>query len=197
MTNNQSFTALKIFTGLYLLLGGAFFVQNLDFEFIAYVVVLLGIFSGVLWLQKSAHFPSWLLWLLSFWGLLHILGGSIPTTDGVLFAYRIYPLLDLGGEFYILKYDQVVHAYLYGVVAVMSYHLIRHKLLSQGQNTLVFLLAVMTSLGVSGLNEIMEFFISLTVQNGVGGYHNTMLDMCFNLAGALLATWAYVKLKRN
>ncbi|OGG42093.1 hypothetical protein A2837_00070 [Candidatus Kaiserbacteria bacterium RIFCSPHIGHO2_01_FULL_46_22] len=197
MSNNQSLTALKVFTGLYLLLGGVFFVQNLNFEFIAYVAVLLAIFGGVLWIQKSAGFPSWLLWLLSLWGLMHILGGSVPTQDGVLFAYRIYPLLDLGGEFYILKYDQVVHAYLYGVVAVMAYHLIRIKLLPRGQNTFVFLLAVMAALGVSGLNEIMEFFISLTVQNGVGGYHNTMLDMCFNLAGALVATWSYVRMKRE
>ncbi|OGG85851.1 hypothetical protein A2392_00330 [Candidatus Kaiserbacteria bacterium RIFOXYB1_FULL_46_14] len=197
MTRRSSFTALILFSGLYLSLGAIYFIRHLNFEFIAYVLVLIGIFSAVLWIHKRARFPLWLLWLLSFWGLAHVLGGSVPTPDGVLFAYRIYPFLDLGGEFYILKYDQVVHAYLYGVVAVMAYHLIRSKLLPRGQSALVFLFAVMASLGISGLNEIMEFFISLTVKNGVGGYYNTMLDMCFNLAGAVLATWAYVRLKRE
>lgn len=193
----SSFKLLVSFTSLYLLTGAVYFLQSLNFEFIVYVVVLLGIFAGVMMVQSRVNFPTWLLWLLSLWGLMHILGGSVPTSDGVLFAYRIYPFLDLGGEFYILKYDQFVHAYLYGVVAIMTYHLIRSKLLPRGQNTLVFLLAVMASLGVSGMNEIMEFFISLTVQNGVGGYHNTMLDMCFNLAGAAVAVLAYVRLKRD
>lgn len=194
--NTLSFRLLIAFTSLYLLIGAVYFLQSLNFEFIVYVVVLLGIFAGIMSIQSRVHFPTWLLWLLSFWGLMHVLGGSFPTSDGVLFAYRIYPFVDLGGEFYILKYDQFVHLYLYGVVAVMSYHLIRYKLLPKGQNTLVFLLAVMASVGVSGMNEIMEFFISLTVQNGVGGYVNTMLDMCFNFTGAVVATTAYVMFKK-
>lgn len=194
--NNSSFKLLVAFTSLYLSVGTIYFLQSLNFEFIVYVVVLLAIFSSIVAIQSRVSFPTWLLWLLSFWGLMHVLGGSFPTSDGVLFAYRIYPFLDLGGEFYILKYDQVVHAYLYGVVAIMAYHLIRSKLLPKGQNTLVFLLAVMASLGVSGMNEIMEFFISLTVQNGVGGYFNTMLDMCFNLSGAIVATSIYTALKK-
>jgi hypothetical protein len=194
---NKSFLALIIFTLGYLSLGAVCFIKDFNLEFVIYVVVLLLIFGGVLAIQKKSQFPIWMLWVLSIWGLMHILGGAVETRDGVLFAYRIYTFLDFGGEFYILKYDQMVHGYLYGVVAVMAYHLLRHRLLVNGHNTLVFFFAVMASLGVSGLNEIMEFFISLTMENGVGGYDNTMLDMCFNLGGAIIATYIYTQFSKK
>ncbi len=193
---NKSFWLLVSFTVLYLLIGTISFLSDFNLEFVIYVAVLLVIFGGVLWSLPKTKFPTWMLWLLSFWGLMHILGGAVDTPDGVLFAYRIYPFLDLGGEFYILKYDQLVHGYLYGVVAIMSYHLLRTKLMVAGHNTTVFLFAVLAALGVSGLNEIMEFIISLNMQNGVGGYDNTMLDMCFNLGGALIATTLYTRFKK-
>ena len=180
-----------MFNALYLLLGGLYFASKLNFEFIIYVAVIVVILGGVFGTLKYTRFPVWMLSLLSVWGLLHILGGSVQTADGVLFAYRIYPLLDLGGEFYILKYDQFVHFYLYGVVAIMAYHLLAERLAVEKYRNLIFLFAVTASLGVSSLNEIMEFFISLTMENGVGGYENTMLDMCFNFAGALLGVFFY------
>jgi len=54
-----------------------------------------------------------------------LLGGSVMTSDSVLYAYRMVPIFDGGGEFYILKMDQVIHMYLYGVVGLMFYHLLR------------------------------------------------------------------------
>ena len=185
------------FNALYLTLGGIYFVRDLNTEFVIYILVILAIIGGVLALQRHTQFPLWMLWALSLWGLMHVLGGAVETRDGVLFAYRIYPLVDLGGEFYILKYDQFVHAYLYGLVGVMSYHLLYSVLNIQSRPILIFLFAVMASLGVSACNEIMEFFIALTMENGVGGYDNTMLDICFNFSGALIATAAYALWKRR
>lgn len=194
---NKSLRALIAFTLGYLIIGSIYFIQNLNFEFVIYVVVIVIILGGVLMTLPKTKFPIWMLWLLSIWGLMHILGGAIETRDGVLFAYRIFPLLDRGGEFYILKYDQVVHGYLYGVVAIMSHYLLRTKLLVSGHNVTVFLFAVLAALGISALNEIMEFIISINMQNGVGGYDNTMLDICFNFGGAVIATWIYVGFKKT
>ena len=193
---NKKFLYLGVFTLTYLLLGGIYFLQDFNLEFVIYIAVIMAIFGGVLLLHKSVRFPMWMLWMLSVWGLMHVLGGAVPTSDGVLFAHRIYPFLDLGGEFYILKYDQVVHLYLYGLVAVMAHHLIRQQLNISGHNKLMFVLAVLASVGVSALNEIMEFLISIFMVNGVGGYENTMLDICFNLTGALLAVAIYLKFKK-
>jgi len=188
---------LTIFTSAYLLWGSFMFVGSGNLEFIIYVGVIVAIFAGTLAFHKQVQFPLWMLWLLSIWGLMHVLGGAVQIGDHVLFAHRIYPFLDLGGEFYILKYDQVVHAYLYGLVAVMAYHAIKQFFSITAGGYFLAIVAVLVSTGIGGLNEIMEFFISLTMENGVGGYDNTMLDMCSNLLGAVVAVVAYRVLKRR
>lgn len=189
---------LVAFNALYLLLGGIYFLQDLNHEFVIYVVVIVAIFGTVFATLRYTQFPVWMLWLLSVWGLMHVAGGAIQTVDGVLFAYKIYPFLDAGGEMYILKYDQVVHGYLYGLVALMSYHTLRVPLQVRGYTFLVGLAAVMISLGISSMNEIMEFLIAISLErNGVGGYENAMLDFIFNFSGALLATVAGYRLFDN
>ncbi len=185
------------FSALYLILGGIYFARDLNLEFVIYVAVIVAIFTGVFATLKYTQFPVWMLWLLSVWGLMHVAGGAVQTPDGVLFAYKIYPFLDLGGDFYVLKYDQVVHAYLYGLVALMSYHALRVPLGVTGHTFLVALAATMISLGISGLNEIMEFLIAVTVErNGVGGYENAMIDLIFNFSGAVVAVIGYLTLKK-
>ncbi len=182
-----------IFTSLYLLGGGIYFLRDFNTEFIIYIFVIVIIFSGVLLLHRRVLFPAWMLWFLSIWGLMHVLGGAVQIGDHTLFAHKIYPFLDNGGEFYILKYDQVVHAYLYGLVATMSHYVAQTYFQIRKNTIMLATFAVLTSVGISGLNEIMEFLISLGMENGVGGYDNTMLDMCFNLCGAVVAIYFYIK----
>ncbi len=184
--------SLIAFNALYLVLGGFYFLRDLNHEFVIYVVVIVAIFTAVFATLKYTKFPVWMLWLLSIWGLMHVAGGAVQTVDGVLFAYKIYPFLDAGGEMYILKYDQVVHMYLYGLVALMAYHTLRIPMGVVGKTFLVALAATMISLGISGLNEIMEFLIAINLErNGVGGYENAMLDLIFNLSGAVIAVIGY------
>ena len=183
---------ILIFNALYLTIGGLYFLRDLNHEFVIYVLVIVGLLGVMFAVQRYTQFPAWMLWLFSFWGLLHVLGGAIETRDGVLFAYRIYPFLDYGGDFYVLKYDQVVHAYLYGVFAVMYYHLLRSMLGIRGYPFAVWFFAILASLGFSALNEIMEFLIAISLErNGVGGYENAMLDLIFNLSGALIGLSLY------
>jgi putative membrane protein len=180
--------AVLAFTTLYLIIGGFYFLQDSNLEFVIYVGVIVAVFAVLFGTLKTTKFPTYILWLISIWGLMHILGGSVQTPDGVLFAYRIHPFLDLGGDFYILKYDQVVHGYLYGVMTLVFAHLIRVPLRAAGPVWIVFITAIMASMGVSAMNEIMEFFIAVTLErNGVGGYENAMLDLVFNCAGAIVA----------
>jgi hypothetical protein len=175
------------FSALYLIAGGIYFARDFNNEFVIYVAVIVAIFAGVFATLRTTQFPIWMLWLLSVWGLMHVAGGAVSTPDGVLFAYKIYPFIDYGGDFYILKYDQVVHGYLYGLVAMMSYHVLRVPLAIRDHGFLVLLAAVLISVGVSALNEIMEFLIAITLErNGVGGYENAMLDFIFNLSGAVI-----------
>ncbi len=186
------------FSALYLFVGGLYFARDFNLEFVIYVGVIVAIFAGVFATLRHTRFPVWMLWLLSVWGLMHVLGGLVETRDGVLFTYRIYPFFDGGGDFFILKYDQVVHFYLYGLVALMSYHALRVPLAVVGSTFLVALSAALISLGVSSLNEIMEFLIAVNLErHGVGGYHNAMLDLIFNGAGAAVAVVVYAVMEKQ
>jgi uncharacterized membrane protein YjdF len=179
--------AVLSFVSVYLLGGGIYFIQDSNLEFVIYVGVIVAVFALLFGTLKITKFPPYILWLVSIWGLLHILGGAVQTPDGVLFAYRIYPFLDLGGDFYILKYDQFVHAYLYGVMAVVFFHLLKNTLRARGPTWIVLLTALMASMGVSAMNEIMEFLIAVNLErHGVGGYENAMLDLIFNFLGAFV-----------
>jgi putative membrane protein len=198
ITLSPGYRLVALFTTLYLVLGGAYFAQDLNLEFVIYVAVIVAIFAGVFATLRYTRFPVWMMWLLAIWGLMHVLGGAVETRDGVLFAYRIYPFFDGGGEFYILKYDQFVHFYLYAVVALFAYHTLRVPFDVAGHTFLVALAAALISLGISGLNEIMEFFIAISLSDhGVGGYYNAMLDLVFNWTGAILAVLGYVWYERS
>ena len=189
--------AVIAFSSLYLLGGGLFFFSRGNHEFVIYVGVIVAVFVLLFGTLKITKFPVLILWLVSIWGLMHILGGSVPTPDGVLFAYKIYPFLDLGGDFYILKYDQVVHAFLYGVMALVFWHVLTRTLNVQKPIWILVIIALMASMGVSAMNEIMEFLIAMSVeQNGVGGYENAMLDLIFNFSGAVLALFILLGVKK-
>lgn len=188
MPFTRSQTLVLAFSALYLFAGGLYFARDLNLEFVIYVGVIVAAFALLFGTLCTTKFPTYLLWLISIWGLMHVLGGAVQTPDGVLFAYRIYPFLDLGGEFYVLKYDQVVHAYLYGVMALVFLHTLDGPLGARGPRWIILLVAIMASMGVSAMNEIMEFLIAISIErNGVGGYENAMIDLVFNFAGAVVA----------
>lgn len=186
------------FTALYTTAFAVFFIRDSNIEFIAYVGVIVFIFALLYGTLNKTRLPTSILAGISLWGLLHMLGGSVQTADGVLYAWRIYPFFDGGGEFYILKFDQVVHAYLYAVIALLFLHLLRHYFGNRHSQILVAFIAIMAALGVSALNEMIELIAVVTVpDNGVGGYFNTMLDIIFNFIGALLAVTGYYLVNRS
>lgn len=171
---------------------GWFYAQSLNYEFLAYVATIAVVTALLFGTLRYSRFPSYILAGVTFWGLLHMLGGSVQTVDGVLYAYRIFPFLDGGGEFYILKYDQVVHAFLYGIVGLMFLHLLREVVGIKTHRIFIAATAIFAAAGFSIVNEIVEFIAAVNIpENGVGGYHNTVLDMIFNLGGAAIAIIGY------
>ncbi len=184
--------ALLTFNVLYVVWFGFQYIRAINYEFIAYatlIVVIFGLLYATLHLTK---FPTYIIVGLSIWGLFHMMGGTVQTADGVLYAYRLYPFFEGGGDFYILKMDQVIHAFLYGVVALMFLHLLRSVIGIKSHVILIAIVAVLASTGFSVLNEIVEFTAVLALpETGVGGYENTLLDMIFNLFGAILAVSGY------
>ena len=191
---------ILLFTLAYTLGFGAYFISHGNFEFAWYVFVLLGFIAFISYMMQKVPLPDSVLVLLSAWGLLHMMGGGIPVGESVLYSYRIFPFYDGGGEFFILKFDQLVHMYGFGVGAVAIHWLIRTRAPSV-KPLWRSLLAALASMGLGTVNEVAEFAAVIAVEEtGVGGYHNIALDLVFNLIGALLAVGVlelYLHLKKK
>ena len=179
--------AVGAFTLAYILAFTVWFLAAGNTEFIVYVVTMVFLVWLVARNLRRAAFPMALLRALSLWGLLHMAGGSVPVGDSVLYSWVIWPMIGVG-DAAVLKYDQVVHAYGFGVAAWLLWHLlVRHFPALRGTTT-IYVYPVLGSMGLGALNEIVEFSAVLMVsETNVGGYYNTALDLVFNAAGAVFA----------
>lgn len=198
--NNFRFSTAQyalLFVNVLSVIGfGLYYVRASNYEFLAYalsIIVIVGLLYATL---HRSRFPTHIIAGITIWGILHMMGGSVQTTDGVLYAWRIFPFFDGGGEFFIIKFDQVVHAFLYGVVALMFLHLLHGVVGVRTHGTLIAVVAILASAGFGILNEIIEFAAVVALpETGVGGYYNTVLDLIFNLSGAIIAVLLFYVLR--
>lgn len=176
-----------LFTAAYVLAFTVWFFSIGNYEFIVYIVTMGALIALVALSLRKAEYPPAMLWALSLWGLAHMAGGGVPVDGSVLYNLRLLPIVETDRVF-ILKYDQLVHAYGFGVTAWVLHHLLtRHFPDTRGTATsLVY--PALAAMGLGAVNEIIEFSAVLMVPDtNVGGYYNTALDLCFNAAGAVLA----------
>lgn len=178
---------LLLFNALYVLGFTAYFFSIRNYEFLWYIVVFLFFFILIGGTLHKTHFPKSILWLLSIWGLLHMAGGGVRVGDSVLYAYELIPIIG-SGEASILKYDQAVHFFGFFSTTFVMFHLFKRFVgLDRGLKTLLFA-AALSAVGLSVLNEIVEFIaVLLASETGVGGYYNIALDLVFNTLGAATA----------
>ncbi len=180
--------ALVIFNLLYAIPAAIYYASQKNYEFLLYVGVVIALFFLVVGTYRKTRFDYTILWMLSIWGLLHMLGGSLIIDGSVLYRYHVLDLYQGQiEEFFILKFDQVLHFYIYFVMSFVMYHLISLASSRKVHPWAVAFFAILASSGVGALNEIVEFgAVVFLGQTGVGGYYNTALDLVFNFAGALI-----------
>ena len=183
---------LILFNLLYIVAFTIYYVARQNYEFMVYIGVLVLLFAVVFAIQRRVKFPVLILWMLSVWGLLHMLGGGVHLADGTV-LYRWIPIelyQGIDSEFVLLKFDQILHFYIYFVMSFVLAHLVRNKM--QGMKPLyVGLFVALASMGLSVINELIEFGAVLFLgKTGVGGYYNTLLDLLFNTLGAVVGAWA-------
>lgn len=179
--------AVLAFTFVYVAGFTVWFLGRENYEFILYVVTMLILIALVGLSVRKAEFPVPMLWALTFWGLAHMAGGGIPVGDSVLYSLQ---LIDIAGdgEFRILKYDQVVHAYGFGVTAWLLYHLLNRHFPEMRGTWTIYTYPVLSSIGLGAVNEMIEFLaVVIMPETNVGGYYNTSLDLVFNATGAIVA----------
>lgn len=179
--------ALAIFAAVYATMA--------NYEFLTYIGVIVCIFVVLVLTNARVRYPADLLWGLTLWSLLHMLGGCVPIGEERLYELILIPVSEKYGVF---RYDQFVHIIGFGVATLMMYHLLRPLLKPDVRRGWSFsILIVMAGLGVGALNEVIEFLITVVCpETGVGGYLNTSLDLVADLIGALLAL-AFIRVKES
>lgn len=188
-----------LFNLLYIIPFTLYYLSLKNYEFLIYisVIVILGLIIG-LNLNRS-KLDNLVLWLLSIWGLVHLIGGGVRIAGKTVYSLHLIDIIDKGGQFYILKMDQLIHFYGFFVSAILVYQLIiaTGSIASKSPKLMIFL-AWIGSMGLGALNEVVEFiaFVALA-ETGVGDVYNTGLDLIFNMFGALLGAFVANKIYKN
>lgn len=193
---SRGLAAIAVFTALYLAAAivGAINTGNSEFVFyIGVMFVLIAIVGVVHW---QVGLSIGVLAALSVWGLAHMAGGLVPVPESwpingdirVLYSWWIVPER--------LKYDQVVHAYGFGVTTCVAWEALRASIARRVKTparelrpTAPWLtLCALAGMGLGGLNEVVEFAATLLMpKTNVGGYVNTGWDLVSNGIGCALA----------
>lgn len=183
------------FTAAYLVVAVPVALARGNSEFLMYIVVMLVLVAVVWSVHRSVDLTGPALWALSLWGLAHMAGGLIvvPAAWPVEAQSRVLYSLWLIPER--LKYDQVVHAYGFGVTTWICWQGMRAAIRRRGGRVRptvgLMVLAASAGMGLGAMNEIVEFAATLWIpETNVGGYTNTGWDLVANLAGCLTAALA-------
>ena len=181
----DSTKTIKLVTLAYTLMFGAYFLISSNAEFLWYVLLLLVLITVIASSLPFTRLTPPMLWALSLWGFLHMLGGGISLNGEVLYRHMVWPVFT-EGEFSILRFDQVVHLYGSATGTFILYFILKPMLRADAGMGRILFLALMAGLGIGAANETAEFiaFIMLPYTT-VGDYTNTGLDMLANLCGVL------------
>jgi hypothetical protein len=180
---------VALFTGAYLLLAIVISTGRANYEFLIYIGTILVIIPVIAATHAKVRLSGGALWALSAWGFMHMCGGLVPVPaswpiqgdKAVLYSLWLVPQ--------IFKYDNLVHAFGFGVTSWVCWQGMRAMLGGRAQPTWGRMLLVWAAgQGFGALNEVIEFAAVLAVpETNVGGYRNTGWDLVANLAGCTIA----------
>lgn len=179
---------IVLFTVAYLALFGAWFLYDGNTEYLWYVA-LIYLFGGLGWYHlRDSRIPNGLLFALSFAGFLHMAGRSIWVGDDILYNVVVGNIAIAADPHAVLfKYDQFLHAYGYGVAALLVRY-ITERFAPGAPRAGHIAVAILGALGVGAVNEIVEFAAATGFEHTyVGDYYNTGLDLVANAFGAIAA----------
>ena len=177
---------LGIFTAVYIIAFALYYLSIKDYEFMWYIFVMLFFVILIVSTLRKTNFDYITLWGLSLWGLVHMIGGGVPVNGTVVYGLEIIRLFNIG-DTYVLKMDQVIHAFGFGVATLVAYQLL-HPRVKRMNKGLLYGMCFFMAIGAGALNEVVEFLAAVFIPStGVGGYYNNSLDLVFNSIGSLIA----------
>lgn len=185
---DKSLIPVLSFTLFYVAVATAWTLLYKNYEFGVYIAEILLLILLIKYIYLKTNLPLSLLWCLSLWGFTHMAGGLVPVPETwpINGENRVlYSLWLLPGK---LKYDQVIHAYGFGITTWACWQGMKSFFKEVNPTIGKLTVAAAAGMGFGALNEIIEFIVTLLVpKTNVGGYVNTGWDLVANLAGALIA----------
>lgn len=178
---------VSVFTAAYLLVAMPVAYARHNTEFLFYIAIVIVAAAVVVSLHRRANLSQAALFMLSAWGLFHMIGGlvHVPASwltengSGVLYSWWIVP-----GYF---KYDNFAHSYGFFVATWVTWECVR-SMKGVAPTTGIIVLCWLAGMGLGALNEVIEFTAVLTIPDtNVGGYVNTGWDLVANMVGAGVA----------
>jgi putative membrane protein len=169
---------LAVFTILFVIRG--------NYEFLIYAFTLFPLIWIVTKTDKMFNYSGLAKWGFAVWMFLHVIGGSIKFHGVRLYDTIFFNLV--ADPYNILRYDQVIHTFCYFVFTLFVYAVVVSMSKPKTNKLQIMIIAFIGSMGVSALNEIIEFgAVAFLGSEGVGGYFNNALDLVFNAIGAVAA----------
>ncbi|MBX3359903.1 MAG: DUF2238 domain-containing protein [Phycisphaeraceae bacterium] len=205
MTIRPALRGPAILAALYMVIATALAFRAFNHEFIFYGLVMLALIGVVWWLDTRIRLSTLSLWCLSIWGLAHMMGGTVPIPDRLTEPGEQSVLYSLRLAAFLPKYDQIVHAFGFFTTTLVAWRALNASVggVAREDGTVVgglvpgaslpptfgpIFAAMMVSMGLSAMNEIIEFIATLIFPNtNVGGYVNTGWDLVSNLSGCVIA----------
>lgn len=179
---------IVFFTVAYMAVCSAMALRQGSGEFMIYAGSMVVFIVLVCMLNTRVRFTHATLWMLSVWGALHMMGGTVPIAEAyseaagsrhVLYGFRLTPWLP--------RYDQAVHAFGFFAATIAAWEALRQSLAARPGLGLSCA-AALIGMGLGAFNEVLEFAVTRVVEeHGVGGYVNTGWDLVSNTIGAVLA----------
>ena len=156
-------------------------VANLhEFYFYATVIFLTITYSWLRFRHIDIH--TSILILIEITILLHFSGAFIEIDGSRLYDFRILEI----------RFDKFVHMINSMIASIVALYLLRKN--EYELSGLVFIITILCVLGVGAIIEILEFIVTLTVENnGVGNYVNNMSDLIANLFGSIIGVALFSK----
>ena len=169
-----------------LIAAATFAILSGGTEFLFYIVVVAILMVVVTILHRRVRLAHSSLWALFAWAVLHMAGGMIPLPHPIVkgggVLYNFWPLPGL------LRYDQLIHAYGFGITAWVAWQSLRTIVRPPYTSFGLLAAAAMVAAGLGAVNEVIEFAATKLVEKtNVGDYDNNAWDLVFNLTGATVA----------
>ena len=184
-----------LIVNLIMLIGFTIFYwgkQNI--EFLMYIGVIVFFLALIVATNRRHNLSNGVLWGLTLWAFLHMAGGSFIHNGAIWYKWQLLSIWNTE-NFFILRYDQLVHFIGFGIATLITYELIKPHLSEKINRWLFSAVLILIGMGIGALNEIIEFFAVVIIpETGVGGYYNTMWDLVFNTLGAIVAV-IYINFK--